>query len=106
MVIDTVAFEDLEPWGGGDILAAIFVPVDLRGPAQDAGFDEWADVEADAIVRVRLPADGLLLQWLPADEDVVGGLTFENLFEGGFQFLCGGELGVAAFLAGGCGPVL
>ncbi|MFZ9937164.1 MAG: hypothetical protein ACO3JG_08890 [Luteolibacter sp.] len=60
--------------------AAVFGPFDVGPPAEDAGvllFDvlgvkEGANVEADAVVEVRVPADGLLVKRLPADEEVVG----------------------------------
>lgn len=88
------------PWGAGRVLAAVHAPLDLRRLAEDAGFDEGTDVEADAVVEVGVPADGLLFEWLPPDEDVVGGFAFEDELEFVLE-LEGGEVeGVAAALAG------
>ena len=69
--------------------ATVFGPLDVGLPAEDAGtflFDvlgveEGADVEADAVVEVRVPADGLLVQRLPTDEKVVRWLAGEDVFE-------------------------
>jgi hypothetical protein len=33
---------------------------------------EGADVEADVVVEIRVPADGLIPERFPADEEVVG----------------------------------
>ena len=78
--------------------------------AQDAGVraagvqracgHERADVHPHAVVDVRVPADRLLVQWLPAHEDVVGRLAFEDLDELGLQMLGGGEARICAFDAG------
>ena len=70
------------------LLAAILVPFDVRSSAEDASSFglrakgprtyEGANVHTNAVVDVRLPTDRLLVQWLPADENVVGRLAFEN----------------------------
>jgi hypothetical protein len=70
--------------GAVGVLAAIFFPVDGEPGAEDASGYERADVEADAIVEVGLPADGLLVEELPADVDVVGRLALQDGFEVGF----------------------
>src|SRR5262245_29304035 len=57
---------------------AVLGPFDLRVLAQYPGLDEGPDVHANAVVQVRLPADGLLVERLPAHEDVVGRLPFED----------------------------
>lgn len=72
--------------------ASVFVPFDFRVHSQDASsfdFDigdgqEGADIHADSVVEVRLPADGLFMQRFPADEDVVRGFAFQNLFQFAF----------------------
>jgi hypothetical protein len=48
-------------FGAVGVLAAVLFPVDGELAAQDAGLDERADVEADAVVQVWVPADGLLV---------------------------------------------
>ena len=63
------------PGRTGWILAAINTPLDVGVLAEDAGRHEGADVEADAVVEVGVPADRLLGERLPADEDVVGRLA-------------------------------
>src|SRR5690606_18406784 len=50
-----------------------------------------ADVETDAVVEVRVPAYRLLFNRLPADEDVVGGFAFEDLFQFFLQGFSGGQ---------------
>jgi len=89
------------PGGGLDVLAAVLLPVDVGLGTQDARVllahvghaHERADVEAHAVVEVRLPADGLLFQWLPANEDVVGGFAFEDQLQLFLEGLGGGQLG-------------
>jgi galactonate dehydratase len=39
---------------------------------EHAGLDEQANVEPHPVVEIRVPADGLAVEWLPADEDVEG----------------------------------
>ena len=68
--------------------------------AQEVGFDPGADVEADAIVEVGVPADGLFAEGFPAYKDVVGrfaGVDEEQFFP---QFLGGGQAQVGTGLAG------
>ena len=58
---------EVVPGGGGDVGASVFFPVDVGFGAEDAGAffaevageHEGADVEADAVVEVGVPADGL-----------------------------------------------
>ena len=89
----------LAPWRARCIFAAIHAPFDLRRFAEDASFDEGADVEADAVVQVGVPADGLFFEWLPPDEDVVGCFASEDKLEFVLE-LTGGEVArVAAALA-------
>ena len=89
MIIDSITAEHLKPRRGGNVFATVFVPVDVGLVSQDscAAFanvgdgEPGADVEADAVVEVRAPADGLFVEWLPAYEDVVGGFAFEDQFQ-------------------------
>jgi hypothetical protein len=55
-----------QAFGAVRVGAAIFVPVDGELGAQDACGDEQANVEADVVVDVGVPAEGLLVQRLPA----------------------------------------
>lgn len=100
VVIDAVALELVEPGGAFHVLAAVLVPGDvefgLLVVAQDLGGHEGSDVEADAVVEVGIPADGLFGQGLPADEDVVGRLTFEDELQAALQVLGGGQAGLGA----------
>ena len=48
------------------LLAAILRPRDVRWLPQHIGHDKWADVDSHAIAEVRIPADGLLVDCLPA----------------------------------------
>ncbi len=104
VIVDAVAVEDVIPGGGLHILAPVFVPFDVGFVAQDACAlladighgEEGADVEAHAVVEVRVPADGLLLQWLPAHEDVVGGFAFEDQLQLFLEGFGGGQLFLGA----------
>ena len=80
------------------VLAAVLVPLDVELGAQDAGLDERTDVETDTVVEVRVPAEGLLGERLPAHEDVVGRLALEDQRETALEIargkqarLCPGE---------------
>ncbi len=64
------------------------------------------DVHPHAVVNVGVPADGLLRERLPADEEVVRRLAFEDELEAGLQLLGGLKAGVAAGLAGVHGGLL
>ena len=115
MVIDAVAFvaavlgAEVVPGGGGDILAPVFGPFDVGFVAQHAGAflfyvadsHEGADVEAHAVVEVRVPADGLLVERFPADKDIVGGLAFKDQFQFPFQVLGGGQFLLGSVGTGG-----
>lgn len=98
MVVDAVALVFLVPGGGLYVFAAVFVPVDVGFVAEDAGVfladvggaQERADVEADAVVQVGVPADGLFFDWLPAHEDVAGGLAFADELEAFLERFGGG----------------
>ena len=80
--------------------ASVFGPFDVRSLTQNAGFDERADVHADAVVEVGVPADGLFGQRFPADENVVGRLAGEDQFQFVLQRLSGGESQIGSGLAG------
>lgn len=71
VVIDSLTFEDLVPWSRLHIFATIFVPVDVWAFAQHVGFNKWTDVATHTIVQIWIPANGLLLNGLPTDEDVI-----------------------------------
>ena len=82
VVVDSVTAKHLEPGRTLDVLAPVLVPGDVElgflVVAQYLGGHEGADVEPYAVVEVGVPADGLFGQGLPADEDVVGWLAFED----------------------------
>src|SRR5574337_47641 len=102
------------------LLAAVFLPMDIRLGAQDAGAflaagdilgHEGADVEANAIVDVRRPTDGLILDGLPADEEVDGWFACEDGDEPLLQLQRGGQTILGAAFAAfhpillACNPV-
>ena len=90
------------------LLAAVFLPVDVGLPAQNAGaraptgaergVQEGPDVEPHTVIEVRLPAEGLLVKRLPANERVVGRLAREDLLQLSLQVLRRGQPAVGAFL--------
>ena len=68
-------------------LAAVLAPVDVGLSAQDTGAflaagefsgHEGAEVEAHPVVDVRRPADGLLGEGFPADEEIEGRLGLQG----------------------------
>ena len=67
--------------------------------SEDAGLDEGPDVHPDAVVEVGVPADRLLGEGLPADEDVVGRLAGQDELELLLQRLGGGQTQVGPGLA-------
>ncbi len=89
MVVTALAVEDLEPGRGGDVLAAIDGVFHVRLEGEHLGRDEGADVEPNAVIQVRAPAERLILQRLPADEDVARRFTLQNVGEPGLQNACG-----------------
>lgn len=64
--------------------------------AQDFSSHKGTDVEAHTVVEVRVPANGLLPQWLPPYEDVVRGFAFENAHQASFKILCCSQAGIGA----------
>src|SRR5450755_3084280 len=76
--------------------AAIFIPVDGKAIAQYTGLDEWANIYSYPIVYIRLPANRLLAQLLPAHIDIIRLFAFVNLFQFLLQ-LSGGD--IASFRA-------
>ena len=66
----------------------VLVPLDVGLPSEDSGTGapalpqvgahEGADVQADAVVEVRVPADGLGVERLPADKDTARRLAFKD----------------------------
>ena len=82
MIIDPVAFEHLEP---GCTCYALSVALILRGIEfgvfilpQSLGSHEGEDVHTDAVVEVRVPADGLFGQRLLTHENFATRLAFQN----------------------------
>ena len=81
--------------GAQSLLAAILPPVNIGFGPQNARASsaagqipshEGADIEAYPIVDVRFPANGLLFDGLPANEDVKRGLTFQDGDKASLQF--------------------
>lgn len=68
----------LAPGCAGGTFAAVFAPLHVECFAEDADLHEGPDVETDAVVEVGLPAEGLIGEGLPAYEDVVGRLAFQD----------------------------
>lgn len=99
VVVDAVAIEEMVPRGRGDVFAPVFVPVDVGSVAQDTRTslphvrhgEEGTNIEAYAVVKVRVPADGLLLERLPAHKDVVGLFAFQDQFQAFLQIFSGSE---------------
>src|SRR6478672_2245396 len=94
----------LVPYG---FLPAVFVPFDIWPRAQNAGalfatgdvlFEEGADVQAHAVVNVRIPADGLFRERFPADEEVKRRLTSQDQLEPSLQLLGALQAGIPAGL--------
>ena len=82
MVIAALSVELVVPGGGGDVVTAILVLEDFRQVmAQHSRQNEWTDVLAHAVVQVGVPSKRLLDERLPAHEDIVGLLAFENLLQ-------------------------
>ena len=67
-----------EPSG---FLPRSLLPVDVERRPQHARLDERADVQAHAVVQIRLPPDRLLVQLLPPHVDVERRLTLEDRLE-------------------------
>lgn len=61
------------------VLATILVPVDGHLVGEDARLKEGADVEADAVIEIRIPADRLFGQRLPAHVNVIRRLAVGDL---------------------------
>ena len=89
------------------LLAAVLVPPDVgpepkhpcASPAHILCHQERANIEPDSVVQVRVPADRLLGQGLPANEDVVGGLAFYDCDQLSLKVLRGAEaLGSPGFV--------
>ena len=64
-------------WDGTEEACSLFAHI--------ASEEEGADVLADAVVEIGVPALGLLLERLPADEDVERGFAFEDRCEFGLE---------------------
>jgi hypothetical protein len=63
------------------LLAAVLRPFDVRWLSQHVGHDKWADVDSHAVVEVWVPTDGVLVNGLPTDKNIVGSLAFEDEFQ-------------------------
>src|SRR5579859_1864231 len=66
--------------------ATILIPVDSKAIAEHTGLDKGTNVETHTIVEVGVPADGLFMQWLPADIDIIGGFTVTDSLQLSLQF--------------------
>src|ERR1700689_5833967 len=90
------------------LFSAIFAVLDIWGHPQNS----WpvgaiqtcfrnprAYVHAHAVVQIRVPTKGLLLESLPAYEHVVRFLPFENLLQLALQMLGSGKPAVGTFQA-------
>ena len=93
--------------GAGGFGAPVFVFEHERNSTEQAcsafayiaGEQEGADVLADAVVDVGMPALGLVFEGFPADEDVERGLAFEDSGELSLEGACGSEaLGGSGFV--------
>ena len=95
-------------WLGAAVGAGVLLHA--RRDAQDAAIpapgvfrprgQERTDVEANAIVDVRLPADRLTIQRLPAHEDVVGRIALDDLGQFAAKVLGGNQARFRAGFAG------
>lgn len=99
-------------FGALGFFATVLIPFDVGLGSEEAGSffahifgdEEWADVEADAVVEVGVPADGLFRERFPADENVVGGLAFEDFGKFCLEGLGGSEaFGGSRFVSLGIG---
>ena len=97
-------------FGAGGFGAAVFVFECERDGAEQASSSftdvtcqqEGADVLADAVVDVWMPALGLVFEGFPANEDVERGLAFEDSGEFGLEGACSAEtLGGSGFVGFG-----
>ena len=78
----------------------VLLPLDFDTLTKDIRGSEGTDVHAYAVVQIRMPADGLFGEGLPANEEVIGRFAFENELEPGLQLLGSFEAGVTAGFAG------
>ena len=109
VIVNPVTVKDREPGGGFNVFAPVFVPFYVGFVAEDSGpffadvgdGEEGADVEADAVVEVGVPADGLLVERFPADKDVVRIFAFEDEFKLFLEGFGGGEALFGAINTGG-----
>ena len=69
--------------------APVLVPVDREPTPQHTGCDERSNVHPYAVVEVRVPADRLLVQRLPAHVNIVGRLALADQLELLLQLLRG-----------------
>ncbi len=81
------------------LLAAVLGPLDPGVLAQHAGLDKRPDIHPHAVVEVRFPADRLIVERLPGDEDVVGLLAFKNQLEPALEVFGSQTAGLGATLA-------
>src|SRR5215813_10802553 len=80
------------------ILAPVFAPVNTGSLTEYVRRDEGANVQAYAVIQVRLPANWLLLHRLPAHKDVVGRLALKNEFKLALQLTSSHEPGLSSTL--------
>lgn len=87
----------LVPRGGPYIAAPVFVPLDVRFvtehrcvcPTRIDHGQELPEVQAYAVIEVRVPANGRLMPRLTAYKDVIRRLTYQDELQ---AFLQGGAL--------------
>src|SRR6266545_4351645 len=89
----TVVDAFFTPGRAGRILAPILTPLNAGSLTENVSRDEGANVQAHAVIQIRLPANRLLLHRLPPHEDTVGRLTLKNEFELVLQLVGGKEPG-------------
>ena len=91
------------------LVPPVLAPLDVGLDAEDSrapesaraklGPHEWADVQADAVVDVGVPANWLRVQRFPPDEDVERRFALQDALKLALQIERGGEAGVRAVLA-------
>src|SRR5438445_383206 len=92
----TVVDAFFTPGRAGRILAPIFAPVNTGSLTEYVSRAEGANVQAHAVIQIGLPANRLLLHWLPPHEDVIGRLALKNEFELFLQLVSSKELGLGS----------
>lgn len=108
MVVNAVTLKEVIPGGRFHVLAPILVPVDIGFVTQDSGplfadiwhAEEGANIEAHAVVKVRFPAERLLIQRLPAHKNIIRSFACENKLQSFLEDLGGVQAFLRAVNAG------